>query len=243
MIRPGPPDRMPAAAPGPSAPLASRGEVDEAGAERFGDLLRPVGERGEGGARDETARPDEDDAGADADAVPSPRDETWRSFGDPVRFAPEPVAEAAPAEAPRTAATLVEELAERLLVGMREDGSAELRITLKDTALAGSELRIARAEGGVQVQVLAAGEGAAVLERHGGELAALLAERLGTRVVVAMLPAPGTASGAGEPYGDAGARGAAGDGGGERHEGRSRGLAALFEPGRRADDARAARAR
>jgi type III secretion system needle length determinant len=190
------------------------GSVDEADIER---LHRVVGRRDDqGGQREDNPRQEEIEPAAQVEFA-ADRAGEWRSAGDQILFSLglRPT-EVAPVEPPRSElAGLVDQVAERVLVGTREDGTMELRITLKDTALLGSELRIARADGGLQVQILATAAGAAVMERHGAQLAHDLATRLATRVVVEMLPAPGEGA----------ADGGASD---QQREGRSRGLEALL---------------
>jgi len=155
--------------------------------------------------------------GADPDAAD--RAAEIRQAGDQILFSLgldtiEPVAQTAE---PRTdLAELVDQLADRVLVGTRQDGTMELRLSLKDTALAGSEIRIARAEGGLQIQILAGADGLAVMQRGGAQFATDLANRLGTRVSVEVIADSSEAQGGGSGDNQ------------QRQDGRSRGLEAMM---------------
>lgn len=226
----GPPDAPGAPAPGAGreppgqsgpAPVPADPAALEADAERLQALLarrEPPGEGGGGGGGQEGRQ---DDAAPQED-LPLARAEEMRGAAEALFFqlglrAPEAPP---PAEAPRgELAALVDQVADRVLVGTREDGATELRIALKGTALDGAELRIARAEGAVQVQIVAEGPALDLLAKQGATLAEGLANRLGGRVSVEVVAPPGEA-------------GASGQGGGQQgqgqREGRSRGLEALL---------------
>jgi type III secretion system needle length determinant len=223
----GPPDAPGAPAPGAGweppgqagpAPAPADPAALEADAERLQALLarrEPPGEGGGGGGQEGR----QDDAASQED-LPLARAEEMRGAAEALFFqlglrAPEAPP---PAEAPRgELSALVDQVADRVLVGTREDGTTELRIALKGTALDGAELRIARAEGGVQVQILAGGPALDLLAKQGAALAEGLADRLGSRVTVEVVAPPGEAGAGGQ------------QGGGQQgREGRSRGLEALL---------------
>jgi type III secretion system needle length determinant len=200
-------------------PKLPQGEPDTADTER----LQRVMERREGDQDQQHGQGQGDDGEqsplADTAELAANQAAEWRSAGDQILFSLGLSQTEAPAsvDAPRgELAGLVDQVADTVLVGKREDGADEVRITLRGTALEGSELRIARAEGGLQVQIVAVGDAIAVMERHGAQLAGDLANRLGTRVVVEVLPEPGSAGETGDDDSD------------QRRDGRSRGLEALM---------------
>lgn len=124
-------------------------------------------------------------------------------------------------EAPRDTRlnALVDELVDRILVGRRADGTEEVRVTLKGTVLDGCEIRIARAAGGLQLQVVGADEAALDLLRSTGqpmvrELSARLASRISLEVLPAGLDADRSSSN--------------GQGSGDAQHQRSRGLASVM---------------
>lgn len=83
------------------------------------------------------------------------------------------------------AAQLVEELAERLLVGEGDGGGDSVRVLAKDVGIPGLEVIVRREAGGLVVELLADHPADLALLRNGaGELAARLESRFGTRAEV-----------------------------------------------------------
>lgn len=80
-------------------------------------------------------------------------------------------------------AELVDRLAERVLVGQRADGTAEIRLTLRGDVMGGTEVRIARVEQGLELHIDAASEAALrTLRERGDDLVQGLSDRLGGAV-------------------------------------------------------------
>jgi hypothetical protein len=151
--------------------------------------------------------PVREDERAIATPTETPRVETLLTFLD----GPRPTEAPAAAAPPRAAelAELVGTLADRVLVGQRADGTAEIRVTLKGEALGATEVTIARSGGALELRFEPQTESAAALLRdHGESLARGLSDRLESRVVIAVADARD-------------ARGGHGDG---QREGRSRGF-------------------
>ncbi len=91
-----------------------------------------------------------------------------------------------PAASP--AAHLVEQLAERLLVGEGDQGGDTVRVLAKDVGIPGLEVVVRREAGGLAVELLADHPADLSLLRGGaGELAARLEARFGTRADIRIL--------------------------------------------------------
>jgi hypothetical protein len=97
------------------------------------------------------------------------------------------------------AALLVEELAERLLVGEGSEGGDSVRVLAKDVSIPGLEVEVRREAGGLVVELMADHPADLTLLRGGAaELAARLEARFGTRAEVRVRRrGPGEQGGAG----------------------------------------------
>lgn len=103
-----------------------------------------------------------------------------------------------------TLAQLVDNVADRVLVGSRADGTAVVHASLKSELLGGqASVEIARTGGAIEVRIeTQAADAQQLLRDRGAELAATLSERLGSRVVVQV-----PAAGGGEAASDSGEEG------------------------------------
>lgn len=118
-------------------------------------------------------------------------------FGGDAILAGMEAGHAAPSRAAELAG-LVDQVAERVLVGQRADGATEVRITLKGGDLAGTDVSLALRDGSLEVRI-APLTGAAndLLRGEAANLSRTLAERLGQHVVVEV-SAPGGGAGPGD---------------------------------------------
>ncbi len=134
-----------------------------------------------------------DAGGPERDLSQTPDDEEVQRFAALLRV-PAPGAAVlaglggSPPPTASLAAHLVEQLAERLLVGEGDQGGDTVRVLAKDVGIPGLEVVVRREAGGLVVELLADHPADLSLLRGGaGELAARLEARFGTRADIRIL--------------------------------------------------------
>lgn len=96
-----------------------------------------------------------------------------------------PIADVAPAEPSQSFETVAQQIADRILVADPASGNREVRITLKDSILPGTEIRIEQQSGKLQIQFFTdSPRSHELLAQHQASLQERLAEKLARHDVV-----------------------------------------------------------